>query len=58
MQNFEILLILDNEPISGAHFSSFQYILHLMAEFNEKYENTNFSTVNACGLAIFVKFLT
>jgi hypothetical protein len=29
-----------------------------MAVFNEKYEKTNYSTVNACGLAIFFKFLT
>jgi hypothetical protein len=27
-----------------------------MTEFNEKYENTNYSTVNTCGLAIFSNF--
>jgi hypothetical protein len=30
MQNFEVLfLLLDNEPVSGSHFSSFLHLLPL-----------------------------
>jgi hypothetical protein len=51
-------LLLDNEPISGSHFSSFLHILPVKQynglNFNENYEN--YSTVNACGLAIFQIF--
>jgi hypothetical protein len=50
IQNFGVwFLLLDNEPISGSHFSSFLHILPVKQywlNFNEKYENTNYSTIN------------
>jgi hypothetical protein len=52
-------LSLDEEPISGSHFSSFLHILplnNLKMNFNEKDEKTNYSTVNACEFAIFLNF--
>jgi hypothetical protein len=48
------------ERQSGSHFSSFLHMLPLKQYngwiSNEKYEKTNYSTVNACGLAIFTNF--
>ncbi len=48
--------LLGNEPIRGSQFSSFLHVLPCNS-INEKSENTNCSTLNACGLAIFFKFL-
>jgi hypothetical protein len=64
MQNFEVWFLLkDNGPISGSQkLSTFEFPTHFAFKtvkwlnFHEKYENTNYSTVNACGLAIFQNF--
>jgi hypothetical protein len=58
MQNSEVwFLSLDDEPIRGSQFPThFASKTVKWLNFNEKSENTNYSTRNACGLAIFSNF--
>ncbi len=59
MQNFEVWFLLLLLHQGGSHYYRFVHIASKTIQwlnFKEKCENRNYSTVNACGLAIFSNF--